>query len=399
MKRIPYISLLIVISSGLFAQNDSDDFKTAYALFITGSHDQASKLAIQYLSDGHDEKEVNSFIGECFQKQGKYEEAIAFYQKSFKQKHEISAYQIAECYAMTGQDYRAVEYLRLYLKTKDKFLQSEIRSNPNFKTIENSKAWLNLWREEHYNAYELKLDEAKYLISKGQEADAFFILDQLIIKDQRRHRALAMRGDLHEKTGNLKYAVRDYEKAVNLNKRNIEYHESLALNYMKAGKYSKAKDIYTGMILHSSHRVDLLKNLVKCEIELKAFEQARQDVDSYMKYFPNDAEAYYLSAKMHSIEGDYIGALEELNVCIAYNPNQYQYYYKRGEVYYQTGMYENSVYDYSMALDLNPEMAEVYYMKGIANLKIDIEEACRDFKKARSMNYHKADDFIIKYCE
>ena len=395
-----FFTALFFIQIVSFSQTESFEYYiSANALFKQNKFDQAIELLNKNIDIGNEDQKTRFLLGNCYFQEAEYEMAIQQFQIAYKLKNEFSTYKIAECYALQNQDFKAIEYLKVYLKIKDKLLMSEIKSNPNFKSIENSKVWITLWKEELYNSYENQLDEAKFSISKGNYADAFYILDRLIIKDKNRYRALAMRAELYLLTENYKLASQDFLKAFEKNKRNIDYKIKAADSFFKDKKFNKARLLYTEILIDHPYHIDILKNKVSSEIELNNIDQAESDIKEYLRYNVEDSEALNLYGLVFSKKGDYISALEQFNTCIKNNSNEYLYFIHRADAYLQTGMNENAVYDYSMAIDLNPEVPEIYYKKGIANLKINIKEACSDFIKARSMNYHKADDYLIKYCE
>jgi tetratricopeptide (TPR) repeat protein len=400
MRITILFSALFFIHVSSFSQVDPfENYKLANASFKKNKIEEAVELLKAELVRGNDNEMIYFLLGECYFKNSDFENAIQQFLISYKMKNEFAAYRIAECYAIQNQEYKAVEYLKVYLKIKDKLLKSEIKTNPCFRHIENSKVWINLWKEDYYNSYENQLDEAKYSANTGDYANAFYILDRMIIKDKNRYRALAMRADLYAQIGNFKLASQDYLKASVINKKHIDYKIEAANCYFRDGKYKKAVLIYNDIIEKQPYNVDILKNISFCQLELNELESAETDIKEFLRYYPDNSEALNIHGFILSKKEDYIGALEEYNRCIKNDSKNYIYFVNRGEAYMQTGMYENAVYDYAMALDLNPDVPEVYYLKGIAGLKINIEDACSDFKKARSMNYHKADDYIIKFCD
>ncbi len=399
MKLRLLVIILFFVQTLCYAQSDDENFIQAKAHYNQHHYDQAIELLNLEIQEGNDNAFTRFLLGECYFQKAEYEQAIEHYLRAYKLKNEFSTYRIAECYALQNQEYKAVEYLKVYLKYKDKLLKSEIKTNFNFKGIESSKSWNALWKEEHYNSYENQLDEAGYLISVEKYADAFYILDRLIIKDKNRNRALALRAELYLLTKDYKLAAQDFLKASALNKRVIDYKIKAAESYMKMGKFSKAIQLYSDIQQEHPEQIEILTYKALCEIELKEYDKAESDINEYIRFYSDDTEALNISGRIFVLKGDYLKALEQYNLCIKNQSDNYIYFYNRADVYFQTGMYENAVYDYSMALDLNPHVAEVYYKRGIANLKINIDDACIDFKQARSMNFHKADDYIVKYCE
>lgn len=326
--------------------------------------------------------------------------ALSDYLSAYKLKNKVASLKIAECYSQLNEPYKAVEYLKIYLKTPNKLLQSEIKLLSAFTKIENTKAWINLWKNNYYNSYEKKLDEAKYQISKNDYATAFDILDKLIIKNKKRHRAYEIRGDLLKLNKDYKNAAISYLKASEIKKHNLTYKIKTADAFYLIKKYKRAENIYNEIVANKYYNPEILINKTKNELELKKYLDAKQSVNLFLSFFPDNAEAYYLSGKIHSVNNENIAALEDFNRSIAQDNSKPEYFTSCGDAYLKTKTYKSAVYSYSMALDLNPKLPEVWYKKGLAEIKLyKYSEACEDLKKAKSMNYNKADDLLFKYCK
>lgn len=326
--------------------------------------------------------------------------ALSDYLLAYKLKNKTAALKIAQCYSKFNDAYKAVEYLKIYLKTPNKLLQSEIKLLPAFTQIENTKAWIDLWKNNYYNSYEKKLDEAKYQISKNDYAAALDILDKLIIKNNKRHRAYKIRADILILNKDYKNAAISYLKASKIKKRNLTYKIKTADAFYLNKKYKKAENIYNEIITDKYYNPQILLNKTKNEINARKYSDARQSINLFLSFFPDNAEAYYLSGKIYSFNNENIAALENFNQSIAKDNSKPQYFTSCGDAYLKTKTYESAVYSYSMALDLNPKLPEVWYKKGLAEIKLyKYSEACEDLKKAKSMNYNKADDYIFKYCK
>lgn len=382
------------------SQVSADDL---YMNAIVLSKNSDNEKAIEALnkakiSDNSNEK-IYFLLGECYYNNFEYKTAADNFNKSYKLKNNNALYKIAECYSQLDKPYKSVEYLKLYLETKDKLLKSEIRSNKAFRNIEDSKAWINLWKEKHYNNYEKKLDDAKYLISKEDYANAFNILDKLLIKNNKRYRALEMRGDILNHTSDYKNAAKDYLAASGIKKKNIRYKIKAADAWFKAEKYKRSFELYKLIIEENPFEIDILINKARTELFLSENSNAQNTITSYLKHFPEDPTALNISGMIFYSEKDYINALIKFNLCLKIDQSKPEYFINRGDTYSAVKMFENAVYDYSMALDLNPKQAEVYYKRGITNLNINKNESCNDFKEALRMNYHKANDYIVRHCK
>ena len=400
MKTVTIILLFSFIHINATAQINADDlYMKAIAMSKNGDFEKAIETLYKATDEDNSDEKLFFLLGKCHYNNNEYESAANNFIISYKLKNNNALYKISECFSQLNQPYKSVEYLKLYLETKDKLLRSEIKTNKAFANIENSKAWIDLWKENHYNNYEKKLDEAKYLISKDDHANAFDILDKLLIKSNKRYRAFAVRGDLLYKTGDFKNAAKDYISASDIKKKNLSYKTKAANSLLKAEKIKKSIEIYNRIIEENPYEIEFLINKANAELSVSDYSNAQNTITKYLKYFPESSEALNISGEIYYYKKDYINALIQFNLCLKNDQSKAQYFINRGDTYTATKMYENAVFDYSMALDLNPKQAEVFYKRGIANLNINTIESCHDFKEALRLNYHKANDYIIKYCK
>jgi len=402
MIRQIIISIIIVFSGFIAGSQTIENnlYQKAFSNYSQKQYDKVLSLLNQTNLQLLNDAEFYLFAGDSYFKLNQYEDALKNYNTAFKLKNKPAALKIAECYSYLNKPYKAVEYLKIYLKSPNKLLQSEIKLMPAFTQIESSNAWINLWKENYYNSYEKKLDEAKYQISKGDYATAFDIIDKLIIKNKKRHKAYEMRGDLLLLTKDYKNAATAYLKASEIKKHNLTYKTKAADAFYFLKKYKRAENIYNEIITDKYYNPEILLNKTKNEIEIKKTAEAKQSINLFLSFFPDNAEAYYFSGKIHSSDNENIAALEDFNRSIEKDDSKPEYFISCGDSYLKTKTYKSAVNSYSMALDLNPKLAEVWYKKGVAEIKLyKYAEACEDLKKAKSMNYNKADDLIFKYCK
>lgn len=401
MAKKSYIILLILfVYSFSYSQEEVNKYMLANSKIYYKKYDEAEKILKNLISENNKNADFFISLGNLYFEQSKFEDAIKQYVFAMKNKNNFALYKIAESYSKLNNAPKATEYLKLYLKTNNKLLQSEIKLNPNFKNIENSKEWINLWKTEHYNNYEKKLDEAKFLISKEDETNAFDVLDKLIIQSNRRHKAYEMRGNLLMQKGEFKNAAKSYLKASEIKKHNFNYKQKLVIAFFKDENYKKSLKYCNQAISENKNIPDIYLLKAKNEFKLKKINKSLATVNNFLKYYPNNVEALNLAGEILYNKKQYLKSLERYNVLLSDKKTlKAKYFENRADAYMAVSMYDNVIKDLSMALDLNPNLPEVYYKRGIAKVKANKKvEACYDFKFAYSKGYYKASDLILKYC-
>jgi len=408
VKKIYILLFISFVYNFSYSQEETNKYMLAISKIHYEKYDEAERLLTKLISENSRDNKLYLALGNLYFKEEKYEDASKQFLLAMKNKNAKAIYNIAECYSKMDDTIRAIEYLKLYLKTNNKLLQSEIKLNPNFKNIESSKDWVSLWKTEYYNKYEKKLDEAKFLISKDDYTNAFDILDKLIIQNSRHHRAYEMRGDLLMQKGEYKNASKSFEKASKIKVHNTVYKEKNAEAYFNDKNYKKSLKFCNEVLKENTNNIQTYLLKAKNLLELEKFNKAKNTIDVVLKFYPDNDEALNIAGLCLYNKKQYIKALEKYNQLLSDNGDMKalktkspkpDYFINRADAYMAVSMYENVIKDLSMALDLNPKLQEVYYKRGIAKVKANKKvEACYDFKFAYSLGYYKASDMLMKYC-
>ncbi len=338
--------------------------------------------------------------GENFYSQERYKNAISDFKIAEKQKKGSANYFIAKSYAQINNISKTIEYLKLYLKSKNKLLEAEIRLDPAFSKVENTKEWITLWKEKHYSNYEKNLSNAKYCISSDKISDAFDILDSEIKKNKTRHQAFYMRAILNIEIKDYKKALKDLNKVVKLKQKNTKYLIKRAETFSKLEQYKNTIDDYNSAINLNPNNPKLFYYKSKSENKIGKYKEALNSINRFLKYYPSDTEALFLCGNINYNSENYFKALEKFNECIKNGVSKPEYFNARGDCYFKTKTFEYAVKDYSMSLDLNPRSGEIYFKKGKAEYEIrNYENACHDWKMSETLKFYKASDYIQKYCK
>jgi tetratricopeptide (TPR) repeat protein len=79
------------------------------------------------------------------------------------------------------------------------------------------------------------------------------------------------------------------------------------------------------------------------------------DIDVFIKNYPNDEEALKLKRDYLENKEDYDEAITEYNLAIGKNKNDISLLVKRADLYFKNGNYQKSIQDYEQILKLNPD--------------------------------------------
>lgn len=97
---------------------------------------------------------------------------------------------------------------------------------------------------------------------------------------------------------------------------------------------------------------------------------------------------------------DFYGAINDFNKSIALNPNDAVTYYNRGLAKSDLKNNEDAIIDYSTAIKLNPNYGIAYMNRAVARgLSNDTKNACSDFHKAAELGISDAYRAIRTFCK
>lgn len=160
----------------------------------------------------------------------------------------------------------------------------------------------------------------------------------------------AARGDGYFKDGQPQKAIAAYNKALEINPKNIDARASRGAVYFFTGE----------------------------------FDLAQQDFEQVLRENPNHAATYTAYGSVLAARGDYQNALKVLNMAIVLDPERVENFFSRAGVYFMLGQYEEAITDYTSVINLRPA-ADVLNARGATYLRMGKEElANKDFELAKS---------------
>ncbi len=160
----------------------------------------------------------------------------------------------------------------------------------------------------------------------------------------------ATRGDGYFKDGQPEKAIAAYNKALEINPKNLDARASRGAVYF-----------FTG-----------------------AFDLAQQDFEQVLQENPNHADTYTAYGSVLAARGDYNNALKVLNMAIVLDPAKPENFFSRAGVYFMLGKYEQAITDYTSVINLHPA-ADVLNARGATYLRMGKQDlASKDFELAAS---------------
>lgn len=337
------------------------------------------------------EKNFPAFLleGDLYMGKKEYASALLAYQKGATLAPETFAYPLARAYAGNAQYDSALVWLEKHLTSEYRKAESEIQLDPAFEGLERSRGWRTLWSKDYYTPVEKTISRARYLLNSGNTTATLKFLNDSIQKYDY-HALYQLRAQVYDSLKNYTAAYQDLQKALG-GERKPEYYLLSANVALKMEEFEKAETDAGNALRLDQSVFDAYVIRAKAKAALGENSRALSDIDSYLAYFPDDADAIDLAGAISLKDKNYLKALAYYNQALKISKAEPEYFSGRGRAYLQTGMYEYAYKDFSMALDLNPQNGETWYLKGLARQHTaDAEGACNDFEKAFKRGYKEA---------
>jgi tetratricopeptide (TPR) repeat protein len=399
MKIMQTIALLIFIHAMTAAQ-DTNPYLSAVAAMDKGNLTLAIEEFSKALDQTSRETEILLKRATCHYLREDYRDAICDLKRAEKSNRYPGSYLFAKSYAAMGKVDSAIYYLELHLQSPDKYPESYIKLDPAFIELENTRAWIEFWKQDWYSEFDILLAELNYLIKSKDYQDALNLADQSMETYGHRHELHGARARIFLMLGSNKSAISAYSEAISKSSAGIsDYYKQRALAYRNTGNLEDAVADLSRAIKVEKDNFNLIMERSSLRNELGYYNEALRDISFYLQYFPEDHAAMFHKGNIYQNQGNYLKALECYNKTLEMNSSKPEYFKARGNAYLSTKTYAYALRDYSMALDLDPRDHETYLFKGLARHYLkDPTGACSDWQKAADYGSPKAIEYLKKYC-
>ncbi len=265
-----------------------------------------------------------------------------------------------------------------------------------------------LHRGEKEQAYKLIKEDkgitAEILINEGitfgtiREYDlsiSYFELAEKISEDDkikaaaRKNLAVAYikRGNAYSELKEHEKAIKDYNKAIELNPNVSQAYYNRGLAYGELKQYEKAIKDYNKAIELNPNDAHSYNNRGTACGGLKQHKKAIEDYNKAIELNPNLTLVYNNRGTVYGKLKEHKKAIGNYNKAIELNPLYALAYINRGNTYGELKQHETAIEDYNTAIELNPNIAQAYNNRGTVYYELkEHEKAIKDFDKAIELN-------------
>jgi len=374
-----------------------DPYLLGVARLQEGSYDQARNHFEQVLLTDNDDAEGLLKMAETYYLTADYQNAIEYLEKLEVQRVGMGSYLLARTHARMGDAGMATLYLEKHLRSEYKLPSSTILLDDAFLSLETSREWKSLWKNDWYTEDELLFQEIAYLTGSKDYLDALDIIEQALGGTADRASLLSARGAVFHRMSNYQNSIQAYTEAIELTRMNAESFHGRAESYMALDKFKDAIPDLKRTVQLQPEKLEILKELSEANRAAGDFDQAAAVIQDYIEYYPEQAEAHYTHGNILFESGKYLKALSSFNHCLELETNDPRFYAARGKTYLATSTYPYALNDFGMALDLDPKNHEVWFQRGMAKWHSnDREGSIADWERAARYGSEKAAKKLVE---
>ena len=179
-------------------------------------------------------------------------------------------------------------------------------------------------------------------------------------------RTYNFRGTAYSRLGRKKDAIRDFNEAIRLDRRDYRAYNNRGLLYAETGLHRRALQDFNQAVLMNPNNAELYKNRGIACASLKLYQNAFEDFEKALTLVPDDANIYYNRGVAYIELGRHQEAFSDFNEAIRLKADYTNAYHYRGGIYLMYGYAASGCDDARKACQLgNCEILEAAGSKNL----------------------------------
>jgi tetratricopeptide (TPR) repeat protein len=306
---------------------------------------------------------------------------------------------LAKVYAREGNAKDAVSFLEQYIEKNKESNSSKAVKDTSFKKIYSSEDWQNFITSYQVSPIEESMTAVTYFIKKGDYKSAHSEVDKALARNPNSDNLHALKSLIYKAEGLYSPACYEIKKSIEAEPLNTDYLELYGDYCFVLNDNATALQNYETVKTLQPEKFENYLKIARVDLRLDKPNEAILETNGYLRYFPKDTAAQFLSAKINFITKNYTNAMKQLNLLMGENPPRADWFLLRGLAYYETNTYKFAAYDLSMCLDLEPNNPDANYYLGNTQSELGNKElACYYWKRAEKAGELMAIEQINKNC-
>jgi tetratricopeptide (TPR) repeat protein len=195
--------------------------------------------------------------------------------------------------------------------------------------------------------------------------DDLTLWSDVVSKSPNKARGYYSLGSIFDITGDKEQALKNLNKALELQPAYAEAYNNRGLFYKRNGNYDEAIKDLNKAIAFRPQFSEALANLGSVYIKQGKYDQAINDCNTAIKQQPNFAGAYFNRAVAYANLGQTKNALADFSRAVELNVGYAEAYTKRGIEYMKENKTSDALNDLNQAIKLDPKYPEAFINRGI----------------------------------
>jgi tetratricopeptide (TPR) repeat protein len=164
------------------------------------------------------------------------------------------------------------------------------------------------------------------------------------------------------------------------------------------GDFKGAIDYYSGVLSGDSNDLDARYNRARAYEELKMYDEAISDFNYILEKDERHLNARLSLAQVYYSQGEYSKSVVFSSGALKFHESSYRGHYLLARAKHHMGYTKAALKEYNAAIALKDNYGEAYLYRAALKSTMKITSACDDFRKARALNAHGAEEAVDKYC-
>lgn len=199
----------------------------------------------------------------------------------------------------------------------------------------------------------------------------------------------SLKAELDEQfnAGRYNEVIKRYTLILKTDKDNSDHYLGRGLAYSKNNDPGKALKDFDKAIELDVANLAAFKARADLHAEKKDYPKAIADLTNYLNIDPASDLILRQRAELRALTKNHAGTKNDLDNALKINPDNYQNYLARGKYYSNQGVTPLAKEDFSTAIKLRPVSAEAYFYRGLCWYKEgNFENTGKDFQRALELN-------------
>jgi len=399
MKKLLILNILSTIIFFSFTGFSQTELKKAESFLYYEDYDSALFYLQKALKKEPNNENIYLLKGKVLYRKKNFNGALNNFNLSNKLKPGIANFYLAKTYAKMGNVDKSCNLLEDLIKNRDVSV-SEVKRDKDLKLVVHNKCFDEIISKVRISSYENLLNELWFDIKYKNYNEALNKIDEVLKKNNRKHYLFYLKGKILLLNKDTLGALKNFSEAYNLKKNEKKYICSYSEALLLKKKPKKALSVLKLKLKKFANDPFYMRLYAKALYYSGKYSQASVVLeDSVLKYLYKDTMSYFFLAKSYYKMGKYFPAMRNINKAIKLYPENDEFIFLRGKIYFETRAYRLALKEFRYIVDLKPFVGEYYYFLALTQLNFgDKFNACKNFKKAFSLKYMKADDFLRKEC-